>query len=66
MSRFLWRLRKKVLKRWARNCFFPGFRITLLRWCGFAIGKDVYIADELIIADAHRWLLPNFAARDPD
>jgi glucose-6-phosphate 1-dehydrogenase len=23
-------------------------------------------ADELIIADAHRWLLPNFAARDPD
>jgi glucose-6-phosphate 1-dehydrogenase len=23
-------------------------------------------ADELIIADAHRWLLPNFASRDPD
>ena len=51
MSRFLWRLRKKVLKRWARNCFFPGLRIHLLRWCGFQIGEQVYIADELIIAE---------------
>jgi acetyltransferase-like isoleucine patch superfamily enzyme len=48
---FAWRLRKKVLKRWARNAFFPGWRITLLRWCGFEIGKDVYIADDLIIVE---------------
>ena len=48
---FAWRLRKKVLKRWARNAFFPGFRITLLRWCGFTIGDEVYIADDLIIVE---------------
>jgi maltose O-acetyltransferase len=51
---FLWRLRKKVLKRWARNAFFPGWRVQLLRWCGFSIGRDVYIADELIIAEELR------------
>jgi maltose O-acetyltransferase len=51
---FLWRLRKKVLKRWARNTFFPGWRVQLLRWCGFSIGRGVYIADELIIAEELR------------
>lgn len=48
---FAWRLRKKVLKRWARNAFFPSFRVALLRWCGFSIGRDVYIADDLIIVE---------------
>ena len=47
----LWRLRKKVLKRWARNAFFPAWRVRMLRWCGYRIGRDVYIADELIIAE---------------
>jgi maltose O-acetyltransferase len=51
VGRFLWRLRKKVFKRWARNAFFPGWRIRLLRWCGYTIGRDVYIADELLIAE---------------
>lgn len=51
MGRFLWRLRKKVLKRWARNTFFPSWRVRLLRWCGYQIGRDVYIADELLIAE---------------
>lgn len=51
MGRFFWRLRKKIFKRWARNSFFPGWRVTLLRWCGFRIGEQVYIADELIIAE---------------
>ena len=51
MRRFFWRLRKKVFKRLARNAFFPGFRIRLLRWCGYAIGQDVYIADDIIIAE---------------
>jgi hypothetical protein len=46
---FAWRLRKKILKRWARNAFFPSTRIRLLRLCGVSIGKDVYIADDLII-----------------
>lgn len=45
------RLRKKVLKRWARNAFFPGWRVQLLRWCGFRIGRDVYIADDLLIVE---------------
>lgn len=49
--RFLWRLRKKVLKRWARNAFFPTWRVQLLRWCGYQIGEDVYIADDIIIAE---------------
>jgi acetyltransferase-like isoleucine patch superfamily enzyme len=48
---FAWRLRKKILKRWARNAFFPSRRIGLLRLCGFSIGKDVYIADDLIIVE---------------
>lgn len=51
---FFFRLRKKVLKRWARNAFFPAWRVQLLRWCGFSIGRDVYIADELIIAEELR------------
>jgi acetyltransferase-like isoleucine patch superfamily enzyme len=48
---FAWRLRKKVLKRWARNAFFPSARIGLLRLCGFRIGEDVYIADDLIVVE---------------
>lgn len=51
MTRFLWRLRKKILKRWARNAFFPAWRVQLLRWCGFKIGKDVYIADDIIVVE---------------
>jgi maltose O-acetyltransferase len=48
---FVHRLKKKVLKRWARNAFFPGWRLTLLRWCGVRIGRDVYIADDFIIVE---------------
>lgn len=48
---FAWRLRKKVLKRWARNAFFPASRVKLLRLCGFTIGDNVYIADDLIIVE---------------
>lgn len=51
MRRFLWRLRKKILKRWARNAFFPSWRVQLLRWCGFTIGRDVYIADDIIVVE---------------
>jgi maltose O-acetyltransferase len=48
---FVRRLRKKIFKRWARNAFFPSWRIQLLRWCGFHIGRDVYIADGLIVVE---------------
>lgn len=40
-----------MLKRWARNAFFPGWRVTLLRWCGVTIGRDVYIADDFILVE---------------
>jgi acetyltransferase-like isoleucine patch superfamily enzyme len=45
------RFGKKVGKRWARNAFFPSWRLRLLRWCGFQIGQGVYIADGLIIVE---------------
>ncbi|HET7623350.1 MAG TPA: acyltransferase [Gemmatimonadaceae bacterium] len=45
------RARKKVFKRWARDAFFPGWRLRLLRACGFRVGRDVYIADGLIIVE---------------
>jgi maltose O-acetyltransferase len=45
------RLRKKVFKRWARNAFFPRWRLALLRGCGFHIGRGVYIADGLTIVE---------------
>jgi acetyltransferase-like isoleucine patch superfamily enzyme len=48
---FAWRLRKKILKRWARNAFFPGWRVSLLRFCGFTIGREVYIADDFLIVE---------------
>lgn len=48
---FLWRLRKKILKRWARNAFFPSWRVQLLRWCGFEIGRNVYIADDFMVVE---------------
>lgn len=50
-ARFLRRLRKKIAKRIARDAFFPGVRLSLLRWAGYAIGTDVYIADGLTIVD---------------
>ena len=43
--------RKKIFKRWARDAFFPGWRVRLLRACGFRVGSDVYIADGLIIVE---------------
>ena len=45
------RLRKKVLKRRVASGFFPAMRPPLLRWCGFSVGPDVYIADGLIIVE---------------
>lgn len=45
------RLRKKVFKRWAKNAFFPRWRLALLRGCGFRIGHGVYIADGLTIVE---------------
>jgi len=51
MNGFFFRLRRKVFKRLARNAFFPGWRLRLLRGCGVSIGRDVYIADDFIIVE---------------
>ncbi len=45
------RFRKKVLKRWAMYAFFPGWRVRLLRWCGFRVGQQVYIADGFLVVE---------------
>lgn len=48
---FVRRLWKKVLKRRIARGFFPRMRPVMLRWCGFAVGRDVYIADGLLIVE---------------
>jgi galactoside O-acetyltransferase len=45
------RLLKKVLKRRVARGFFPALRPLMLRWCGFTVGRDVYIADGLLIVE---------------
>jgi len=53
-----WGIVMPVLEHWAATMpDFPNYPAG--SW-----GPEA--ADELIIADAHRWLLPNFASRDPD
>ena len=53
-----WAIVMPVLEHWAATMpDFPNYPAG--SW-----GPEA--ADELIIADAHRWLLPNFASRDPD
>lgn len=51
MRRFLFRLRKKLVKRWVRFIFLPALRPPLLRWAGYSVGTQVYIADGLTIVD---------------
>ena len=43
--------KKKILKTLVR--FTPGFdlRALLLRWCGYELGEDVYIAENFFISD---------------
>src|SRR5690348_15043472 len=60
---FWHRLKKKLLKRYVLHAFFPGTRPAALRWCGWEIGDDVYIADGLLIveelADRHNLRIGN-------
>lgn len=53
----MWVIRKiykKLCKMIAAYCGWHLLRIALLRSCGFEIGKDVYIADGLIIVEELR------------
>ena len=45
-------VKKKILKMVAKNAPFYKLRIVLLRLCGYTIGKNVYIAEDLIISEA--------------
>lgn len=49
-SKFM-KIKKKLLKIIAKNLPGNGLRIRLLRMCGNAIGKSVYIGEEIIIVD---------------
>lgn len=63
-------IRKKLLKLIAKNLPGCGARIRLLRLCGYVIGADVYIGEDLIIiddlSDAHvRLVIGDRAAISP-
>lgn len=45
-------LKKKTLKILAKNAPFYRLRIVLFRMCGYSIGRNVYIAEDLIISEA--------------
>jgi acetyltransferase-like isoleucine patch superfamily enzyme len=45
------KIKKKLLKLIAKHIPGCGLRIALLRWCGYIIGKDVYIGEDLIVID---------------
>jgi acetyltransferase-like isoleucine patch superfamily enzyme len=45
------KIKKKLLKLIAKNLPGNGLRIVLFRWCGYGIGKDVYVGEDLIIID---------------
>jgi acetyltransferase-like isoleucine patch superfamily enzyme len=45
------KIKKKLLKLIAKQLPGCGFRIRLLRMCGYVIGKDVYIGEDFIIID---------------
>ncbi len=42
---------KRLLKTLARHVPGNGFRVALLRACGYKIGKETYIAEDLIVAE---------------
>ncbi len=42
---------KKMLKLLVKQMPMYQLRAAMLRWCGYAVGKDVYIGEDLIIID---------------
>ena len=51
MMTFLMKARKLLLKRWAQKALLPSMRVRALRWCGFSVGRDVYIAEQFIVVE---------------
>lgn len=42
---------KKVLKLLVKQMPMYQLRSAMLRWCGYAVGKDVYVGEDLLIID---------------
>ena len=42
---------KKVLKLLVKQMPVYQLRTAMLRWCGYRVGKDVYVGEDLIIVD---------------
>jgi galactoside O-acetyltransferase len=42
---------KKVLKLLVKHMPIHQLRSAMLRWCGYGVGKDVYVGEDLIIID---------------
>jgi len=42
---------KKILKILAKNAPWYKLRVVMLRMCGYSIGKDVYIGEDLVVCD---------------
>lgn len=42
---------KKILKILAKNAPWYKLRVVMFRMCGYSIGKDVYIGEDLIVSD---------------
>ena len=46
-----WDWEKKILKPLAKMMPLSKLRVALFRMCGYSIGKDVFIGEDLIISD---------------
>lgn len=46
-----WDWEKKILKPLAKVMPLSQLRVTLFRMCGYSIGKDVFLGEDLIISD---------------
>jgi acetyltransferase-like isoleucine patch superfamily enzyme len=42
---------KRMLKLLVRQMPMYQLRAAMLRWCGYALGKDVFIGEDLLIVD---------------
>ena len=42
---------KKVLKLLSKQMPIHQLRSAMLRWCGYVVGKDVYVGEDLLIID---------------
>jgi len=51
MMRSLTKIKKKLLKLTAKQLPGAGMRVRLLRMCGYVIGEQVYIGEDIIIID---------------